>query len=422
MNKDFIISLFDVFTADGPGIALFDDALKLHRINPAYSRILGYSEPEMVLNINHSDLIHPNSLDEFHKLLTSVSTSNQPSTKQKRQLLHKRGHPVWINETIYPASILYDTSRHHFLSLAEEITCGQKETCEQQLASDIVQTMTDGLIVTDSTFQIVRVNHAACAITGFPPHELIGKPPTFLIEEEQSNAFFRNTRLRLQRAGSWQGEIQHRHKNGEIVTLWLRLNTIRDDRGNIAYYTSIFSDISSQVKLREDLHHLAHHDALTDLPNRLLFHDRLKMAIRRSDRTEQGVALLFVDLDSFKEINDKYGHTVGDAILVEVARRLKNAVRDEDTVARFGGDEFTILVTDANHQSDASRIAIKIMDSLSAPIVVEDKELYVTVSIGIGLYPDDADTPDELITKADTAMYDIKYSGCNDYLFFNQDP
>jgi two-component system CheB/CheR fusion protein len=286
---------------------------------------------------------------------------------------------------------------------------------------EIIKTMTDGLIVTNSDFKIVKVNQAMSEITGFSADELLGKPPIFLTSEDQNSSFYRNMRVRLKQVGNWQGEIQHRRKNGEIVPLWLRLDVIKDRDGEAAYYSGIFSDISSQVELRENLRHLAHHDALTDLPNRLLFHDRLKMAIRRADRTERGVALLFIDLDGFKQINDECGHAIGDAILIEVAKRLKEAVRDEDTVARFGGDEFTILVTGASQQSDASGIAVKIMDSISQPIEVQGREFSLTVSIGIGIYPDDASTPDELIMKADTAMYDIKYSGCNDFLFFDED-
>jgi diguanylate cyclase (GGDEF)-like protein/PAS domain S-box-containing protein len=420
MNKDCITSLFDVFTADGPGMILFDDTLKLHRASPSYSRILGYSEQEMT-KLSHKDLIHPDALDEFHELLDSVRLSNRPSAKYRKLLLHKNGHQVCVNETVYPIPAPCVDSKHCFLSLAEKTNCDQTVESEQWLATEIVRTMTDGLIVTNSDFKIVKVNQAMSTITGFSADELLGKPPIFLTSEDQNSSFFRNMRIRLKQVGTWQGEIQHRRKNGEIVPLWLRLDVIKDNDGSVAYYAGIFSDISSQVELRENLRHLAHHDALTDLPNRLLFHDRLKMAIRRADRTERGVALLFIDLDGFKQINDECGHAIGDAILVEVAKRLKEAVRDEDTVARFGGDEFTILVTGASQQSDASGIAVKIMDSISQPIIIEGREFSLTVSIGIGIYPDDASTPDELIMKADTAMYDIKYSGCNDFLFFDED-
>jgi diguanylate cyclase (GGDEF)-like protein/PAS domain S-box-containing protein len=420
MTKDCITSLFDVFTADGPGMILFDDTLKLHRANPSYSQILGYSESEM-MELNHGDLIHPDALDEFHRLLTAVRTSNRPSAKYRKRLLHKNGYPVCVDETVYPIPAPCITSGNCFLSLVEQAACDQTGDSEQWLAMEIIRTMTDGLIVTNSDFKIVKANQAMSEITGFSADELLGKPPIFLTSKDQNSSFYRNMRVRLKQVGNWQGEIQHRRKNGEIVPLWLRLDVIKDRDGKVAYYSGIFSDISSQVELRENLRHLAHHDALTDLPNRLLFHDRLKMAIRRADRTERGVALLFIDLDGFKKINDECGHTIGDAILIEVAKRLKQAVRDEDTVARFGGDEFTILVTGASQQSDAAVIAVKIMDSISQPIEVQGREFSLTVSIGIGIYPDDASTPDELIMKADTAMYDIKYSGCNDFLFFDED-
>ncbi len=401
-------------------MALFDHDLKLHKSNSVHSKMLGYSMLELA-EINHGDLIHPDEQDAFHDLLISVRNNQQLSIKRKRAMLHKSGHTVWVNETIYPATISSNEIEYHFLSLTEEIPCEQNNPQKQWLATEIIQTMSDGLIVTDSDFKIIQVNRAMSVITEFSANELLGELPKFLTSKDQNTAFFRNIRLRLKLSGSWQGELQHRRKGGEIVQLWLRINAIKDNDGKVTHYIGIFSDISLQVKLREDLRHLAHHDALTDLPNRLLFHDRLKMAIRHADRTEQGVALLFVDLNGFKQINDEHGHAAGDTILIEIAHRLKSAVRDEDTVARFGGDEFTIVFANASHQSDASRIAIKIMDSISDPITVQGEKLYVTASIGISLYPDDANSADELIMKADTAMYDIKESGCSNYLFFNQE-
>ena len=226
----------------------------------------------------------------------------------------------------------------------------------------------------------------------------------------------------IKKDGCWQGEIWKRHKSGKHIPLWLRVNALKGTGNNTTRYIGIFSDIRNQIELREDLLHRANHHHLTGLPNRLLFYDRTKMAMRQAKRSGRRMALLFLDLDGFKAVNDNYGHSMGDSVLIEITRRLKNSLRDVDTMARIGGDEFAIMVSDVERPKDAAEVAEKILTTFRHPLRVKESEIAITASIGISVYPDDADNVDHLLHTADSAMYQIKSDGYNNYRFFQAGP
>jgi diguanylate cyclase (GGDEF)-like protein len=219
--------------------------------------------------------------------------------------------------------------------------------------------------------------------------------------------------------GQWQGEIWNRRRNGEIYPEWLTINAVRNDAGQVVNYVGVFSDITKRKVAEEQMLFLAHHDGLTSLPNRGLFIERLNHAVARAHRTQDKIALLFLDIDNFKQINDTLGHHIGDQLLQIVAQRLSSCVREGDTVARLGGDEFTILLESLNQPDDVAPIARKIIDTLIQPMRLDGQEISVTASVGISLYPSDSERPDELIKCADTAMYDVKKEGRNNFRFFN---
>ncbi len=419
MNMEFAINLFTTFSQEGPGLVLFDPNLNLVQANTPFCRMLGYSTPELT-GINRSNVISPLFRQEDRGLLQRLHSGQSHSEKQQKPFLHRDGNTVWASEVICALHSEANPEARHFLSLVEDITQHRQLAENHQLAFDITQSMTDGMIVTDNHFHILHANPAATRITGYQNHELLGHPPRFLQAGDQDTTFFRNMWLRLKRSGEWQGEIWHRHKQGELHPLWLRINSLYDEAKKILQYVGIFSEISSQVKLREDLNYLAHHDILTGLPNRTLFHDRMKMAMRYADRCGRGVALLFIDLDNFKQVNDSLGHTAGDRLLTEIAARLKSAVREEDTVARFGGDEFMVLAAGIDKSHDAALIANNILAAFRRPITTtHGQELTITLSLGISFYPHDGNDVEELIMKADAAMYGIKGEGGNNYRFFN---
>lgn len=413
IEQQFASYLFQLYAEHGPGIALVDANHATLKVNLPLCRMLGYSQSEFN-GMVYGDIVLPDHGRHYQPQQEVPHSSNRPVKRNTRQYRHKDGRPVWVVETASMIPAESHNGTHQQLYLVEELTDpnGIGGICE------IVQHMPDGLIVTDDNFYIIDINPAFSSITGYNKGEAVGRPPTFLKSDRHNNYFYRRMIHAIKSDGCWQGEIWKRHKSGEHIPLWLRINTLKGAGNNITRHIGIFSDIRNQIELREDLLHRANHDALTGLPNRLLFYDRTKMAMRQTKRSGRRMALLFLDLDGFKVVNDNYGHSVGDHVLVEVTRRLKNSIRDVDTMARIGGDEFAILVTDIERPRDAAEVAEKILATFRCPFTIEHCDIAVTTSIGISIYPDDTGDLNNLLHQADLAMYQIKKGGCNNYRFF----
>lgn len=286
------------------------------------------------------------------------------------------------------------------------------------LFSKIFESTQEGIIITDKNNNIQSVNSAFSVVTGYSPNEVIGKNPRILKSGLHTTEFYKNLWDILNNLGQWQGEIWNRRKNGEIYLEWVNINIIKDLKGSISNYVAIFSDITSLKISESQLSHLAHHDPLTGLPNRLLFQDRLQQVLTQSQYNKKIIAVLFIDLDKFKPINDNFGHRVGDQLLQAVAERLMGCMREGDTIARLGGDEFIAIVRDISTAQDSAKVAQKILDILSQPFLVEGHKLHIAASIGISLYPSDATNIDELVRNADFAMYMAKKHGGNSFEFY----
>ncbi len=278
----------------------------------------------------------------------------------------------------------------------------------------------EGIFVTDAQNNIVSVNPAFTAITGYAADEVVGRNPRLLSSGRHDADFSRTMWQSIQDKGYWQGEIWNRRKSGEIYPQWLSINTIKGADGSIDKRIAIFSDLSGHKAAEQQIEFLAYHDALTGLPNRLLVHDRFEQASAHAERTRSKVALLFLDLDSFKTINDSLGHSVGDALLKEIAVRLGDCVRDTDTISRQGGDEFLLVLPELPDADAIAPVLVKIRERLLDPFDADGHELTSTVSIGIAIYPEDGRDFDTLLKKADTAMYRAKESGRNTYRFFDE--
>lgn len=287
------------------------------------------------------------------------------------------------------------------------------------LMGKVFENAAEGVIITDPNGVILNVNHAFTEFTGYSAEEAIGQTPTLLRSGRQSDAFYRHMWLTLQNEGQWEGEIWNRRKDGKHYLEWLTISGVRDENGTITHYVAVFSDITTEKENEERLYHLAHYDLLTDLPNRMLFYDRLRQGLLRARRNKRQVAIMFLDLDGFKQVNDELGHHAGDELLRQVARRLSGVLRASDTVARFGGDEFTISVPDIAPDDDVSRVAQKIIEAVAKPYYLGSNRAQVTTSVGISLFPQHGDDPDSLITHADMAMYETKKAGKNSYRFFD---
>ena len=291
---------------------------------------------------------------------------------------------------------------------------------ELRLAETVFESSQQGIIVTDTQGKIVRTNPAYCHMSGYQEHELLGRNPRVLKSGAQDADFYRAMWGCLERDGRWQGELKNRRKNGEFYVQWINIDAVSGEQGE-TLYVGIASDISELVSGRERLASLAYFDTLTELPNRVLFHDRLLHGLSQSRREQNSLALMLVDLDNFKTINDTLGHAAGDAMLQEVARRLQACVRDSDTVARLGGDEFALILMDARGPEEMARVAGEILVSLAAPYPIMGFDVAGGASVGIAFFPDDGQNLEELLKHADVAMYRAKECGRNNYQFFTGD-
>lgn len=294
-----------------------------------------------------------------------------------------------------------------------------KRADDLRLYAEVFQHTAEGIVITDADKRILEVNQATEDILGFSRDELLGKTPRLWGATKQDRACYNEMWSAINETGEWQGELWNRRKNGTVFPARVTINVIKDEHGAPVNYISIFSDITNLKKSQERLDYLAHHDPLTDLPNRLLFNARLEHAIKHAARKNSKLALLFLDLDRFKLVNDGSGHRVGDELLKAVGERLAGTVRMDDAVARIGGDEFTMLVEGIEEATDAALVADKVLKAFSDPFELLGNEYYIGTSIGISIFPDDSDTPDGLIQHADTAMYRAKDSGRNGYAFYS---
>ncbi|SEI76507.1 PAS domain S-box-containing protein/diguanylate cyclase (GGDEF) domain-containing protein [Allopseudospirillum japonicum] len=289
-----------------------------------------------------------------------------------------------------------------------------------RLAQKVIEVSLDGIIITDARGIIESVNPSFTELTGYTAEEVIGKTPKVLSSGRHQSNFYQNMWQALKQQGYWQGEIWNKRKNGDIFPEWLTITAIRDEKEQIIQYAAIFADISDRKRKEEKIHNLAYFDELTGLANRRLLNDRLQQALSQARKHEAMLAVLFLDLDLFKRINDSLGHASGDQVLRRVARRLQDAVGTEDSVARLGGDEFVILVPEVEHLTDLERLSHRIIAAIHQPMQIEGQELFVSTSIGISLYPQDAQNTDDLLKNADSAMYRAKENGRNNFSFFTQ--
>lgn len=279
------------------------------------------------------------------------------------------------------------------------------------LSDTFIEKSSEGIVIYDATNSIIRVNDAFCAMSGYSRDELIGKKPDFFKSDYHSEAFYSNMWEKIFQTNNWTGEIWDKKKDGSIYPKWMSINVIKDENGDIEYFTSISSDISKIKESEEQLKSLAFFDSLTQLPNRSLFNDRLSQSLKNAERYKNKFALFYMDLDGFKKVNDNYGHAVGNELLIAVANRLSSHVRKSDTVSRLGGDEFTIILHPIAWEFDVEIIAKKIIDIISSPFIINHQEIYINISIGIALIPDDGLEPELLVQKADAAMYVSKSKG-----------
>jgi diguanylate cyclase (GGDEF)-like protein/PAS domain S-box-containing protein len=299
------------------------------------------------------------------------------------------------------------------LGMTLAILSAQQRSATQLMAlsAKVFSVSGDGIMITDAGNKLVAVNPAFTELTGYASEEVLGRNPSLLSSGHQIRQFYVEMWEKLIEDGLWAGEIWHRRKNGEAYLAKLTINAVKDQAGRVINWVGIFSDITASRAEQESVVHQAQHDFLTNLPNRLLFRDRFMQQLAIARRRDIKFAVIYIDLDRFKPVNDNFGHQVGDQLLVAVAERLSSMVREIDTVSRFGGDEFAVLVSEVSGKEEVSILAEKILRALEMPFLVAEHALSVSASLGVAMYPDNGCEMNEIMDNADAAMYLAKRSG-----------
>jgi len=304
--------------------------------------------------------------------------------------------------------------------LQDQIRKRKKSEKKLRVASQVFEHAGEGIMITDKNAVIEAVNSSFEKITGYSAAEAIGQTPRLLSSGRQSPEFYQMMWNGLIEFGVWEGEIYNRRKDGELYQEWLKIVAVKNRDGKLTHYIGSFSDITAHTSAGQRLYHLAHYDNVTSLPNRVKFKETLEHELQNARRRRSTMAVFFLDLDHFKIVNDTLGHAAGDVLLREVSKRLLDCKRDNDLVARQGGDEFTGILIDLTHVEDAAIVAERILKSLAEPIVLGKEKVYISGSIGLSVYPDDGEDAETLTSKADTAMYHAKEMGRNNYQFHTE--
>ena len=389
------------------------------RVNHKLCVITGYTEEEL-LTRDRPSITYPDDMPDELNSMQQLLAGEVPSSTKEIRHVRKDGSLVWVNLT-WSLTRTSTGEPDYFIEVIEDITERKEATEQLRLFARIFDTINEGVIVTDSANNIVLVNPAFSSITGYSAAEAIGKNPRLLHSGLMDKVFYDKMWQSIKKTGRWQGEITDRRKNGESYVEWLSISTMKDERGEFSHHIAVVSDISERKAAEEHMVYIAQHDFLTDLPNRMMLHDRLTQAIAHAGREQRKVAVMFLDLDRFKAINDTLGHLVGDKLLQLVAGRISSVARTSDTVSRLGGDEFAIMLPYIENTDDIAMIAVKLLASIAGPYMVDGNEIEVTTSIGISVFPEDGIDSESLIAHADAAMYQAKGSGRNNYQFFTRE-
>ena len=398
-------------------ITLKDLAGRYEFVNARFEQVYGFAADE-VIGKTDAQIFSRKTAEAFRARDLEVVREMKPL--ETEETLNFVDGDRYLMTVRFPLSGADDVVQS-ICTQSVDITARKHAEEQLRLAARVFDRAGEGIMITDAEQRILTVNDAFTKVTGYESSEAIGKTPSILASGRHDKEFYQGMQEVLEEDGWWQGEIWNRRKNGEIYPEWLTINTVHDAEGRVLNYVGIFSDISVIKESQRRIEFLATHDELTSLPNRALFLDRIRQTVVRARREkETRAAVFFVDLDNFKVINDSLGHHAGDDMLKEVAERLRECVRASDTVARFGGDEFALLLEGARAieaESTASRIA----DALGRPMTLAGQSIYVSASIGISLFPDDGEDAETLLKHADGAMYKAKDSGKCTHQFFTTD-
>ncbi|WP_417221898.1 EAL domain-containing protein [Amphritea sp.] len=416
--KDEVHLLSEVVEHNPTIIAITDPDGLIEYVNESFETITGYNRKD-VIGQNPRILKSGDMADHEYEAMWQTLVNGE-TWRGEFHNKSKDGTLYWEDASISPL-INDDGIITHFIALKRPIT-EEKEAQEKlRLASDVFSAAAEAIMVTDQDTRIQMVNPSFEHITGYQQSEVIGKTPAMLKSGKHTDNFYKTVYEELEEQHFWEGEIWNRRKNGELYPQWVVISSRFDPEGKLEGYVALFSDITKRKHNEAIIIHQANYDALTGLPNRNLFEDRLNQAIAFTERAQAKAALLYIDLDRFKYVNDTFGHYIGDLLLQQVSERLQACIRKSDTVARLGGDEFAIIVPELEKVSTIEKIADKVLSTLGHPYILDGNEAYISCSIGIAIYPDNGEISEKLVINADNAMYKAKEAGRNTREYFNQE-
>jgi len=401
------------------GMYVMDASGQTLYANPAAFDILGYSAEELLGRRAH-ELFHIRSGGEAVRSeqypILNAPLSGDVLSSEDELFQCKDGRRIRVQVTSSP---LREKGRvTGAVVLFRDITDAYEAQLRFQQTDIAFQHLSEAVLTTGPDVLIRAVNRAFVTITGYSEQEVLGKNPSMLSSGRHSREFYAELWRTLHSEGLWRGEIWNRRKNGEIYPEWTTITAVRDQAGKVLSYVSVFSDDTEQRRREQRLIELAYHDALTGLPNRAAFLEVFEHTLRHAERSGRRIGLLFMDLDRFKHINDTLGHEAGDKLLVQVAQRLRKLARESDILARMGGDEFTLVLEDLKSPRDCAFVARKLLLRLAEPFEIDERKLFVSVSIGISIFPQDGRSVHSVLKNADAAMYRAKHAGRSDFCFF----
>ena len=386
-------------------------------VSPEAESMLGYPLAEWTASPNFwPDHMHADDRDwapEFcHK-----ETVKLAGHSFDYRMIAADGRVVWLHDIV---QVIANEKGEpaELVGIMLDITARKEAEARLALAQQAFENTAEGVMITDAQMKVLEVNQGFVNITGYSREEIVGQRPDILSSGQHGESYYEAMWAAIKADGRWMGEIWNRRKTGEVYPEWLSISEVKDAKGNVLNYVAVFTDITLRKQSEEQLHFLANHDALTGLPNRALLQERIEQALRRAQRDQGRVAILFIDLDRFKVINDTLGHHAGDMLLQTAAERLKQCLRETDTIARQGGDEFVVLIEQYGDTQYLGNVARKIMHALGLPFYLLGQELYVSASIGISAYPEDGIDLHTLLKNADVAMYRAKERGKNTFQFY----
>jgi len=405
----------------GEGVLATDKSGNMIFANREALRLIGW-EREMLLGRNLHDTLHANADGSPHD---AVSCAMRQCAVNGETCRSDDEYFVRSNGTVIPVALVNVPLREEgeigAVTVFRDMSEAREREKELRLAATVFENSPYGIVVTDRDAHILDVNPAFCTITGYAEGEVIGQNPRLLQSGMQGTGFYSKMWQSLEKNGYWKGELRNRRKSGEIYPEWMHIRAVRDGKGTVSHYVGIFSDITEYEQAARQLDYLSNYDTLTGLPNRVLFQDRLMRAIDQSQRQDSLLALLFLDLDHFKSINDSLGHAIGDKLLKAVAQRLQAHVGALDTLSRHSGDQFAVLLDGIASVAEIASKSRDLLESLAPPFHIDGHEIFTSACVGVAICPLDGSDAETLLISADTAMFRAKEAGQNSLQFFSAD-